>query len=226
MPCLPQATPTAASVAVTTGTVAALIIGTITGLGMCWLVGHLVGNVKFLPLLFALIFIYGTANAMDFSPLLVVLILGLILNNPHLLSGVKWLERLHGPRYVAELIRFKHVTTEATFVVRTFFFLLLGYTTDIRVLSDANAWAAAAVLMVAIVVLRWPILFLLNRQQTRPLLWAIPRGLITTTLFLAVPAQGPAGLPAGTLVLVILLSCFVMSFGFQIDRDRWTGVRS
>jgi cell volume regulation protein A len=209
--------PYGTTIAVSGEIVAAFIIGSIIGLGMLWLIGHLSGSVKFLPLLFALIFIYGTASALDFSPLLVVLILGLILNNSGLLSGVRWLDRLGGPRYDDELTRFKLVTAEATFVVRTFFFLLLGYTTNIQTLSDSNAWWVAAVLMAVILLLRWPILFLINEQRTRPLLWAIPRGLITTTLFFAVPPGDSAGLPPGTLVLVILLSCLVMTIGFQID---------
>ena len=205
------------------GGLAVLVLGALLGLGMIWLVGHLQGHVKFLPLIFALILVYGAAKALSLSPLLIVLVLGLMLNNPQLLEKVKGLGRLHSARYDAELDKLKHLTAEATFLVRTFFFLLLGFGTDLRALVDVRAWGLALLLAALIFGLRWPLMRLLSGSGTRPLAWAAPRGLITVLLFFSIPPQlVPAGFPVASLILLVLISCIAMAVGFRIDGPRPT----
>lgn len=198
------------------GGLTVIFAGALIALAFYWLVGHLQGQVKFTPLLFALILIYACADSLHLSPLLIVLILGLALNNSHLLRRFKVLARLHSNHYEAELERLKHLTSEATFLIRTFFFLLLGYVTDLSTFADPRAWAFSLMIVAIVFVLRWAMLSLLNRGRTLPLLWAAPRGLITATLFFSTPQHlVPVELPPGTLILVILLSCLVMAFGLK-----------
>jgi len=195
-----------------------LALGVLLGLGMYWLVGHLEGHVKFLPLIFALILVYATAKALHLSPLLIVLILGLMLNNPHLFLRLKWLEPLHSKDYWLELDKLKHLTAEATFFVRTFFFLLLGYSTDLSTLADLRTWMFALGIVAAVFALRVPVMAWLSGRGVRPLVWAAPRGLITVLLFYSLPAtMVPESFPPGTLILVVLLSCMIMAIGLRID---------
>lgn len=204
------------------GGLAVLVMGALIGLAVYWLVGHLEGHVKFLPLIFALILIYAGAKAMHLSPLLIVLILGLMLNNPHLFLRFKWLEPLHSKDYRTELDKLKHLTAEATFFVRTFFFLLLGYSSDLSELVDWQTWAVACTIVAVIFLLRWPVVRLLRLGRgVRPLLWAAPRGLITVLLFYSLPAgMVPEVFPPGALILVVLLSCVIMAVGFRVDLGR------
>lgn len=227
------------------GGLAVLLLGAALGLAMTWLVSHLEGQVKFLPLIFALILVYGAAKAVDLSPLLIVLILGLMLNNPHLLQALaqrlraaprggtaragRWaasrrllgrlLERVHSDHFDSELDKLKHLTAEATFLVRTFFFLLLGYETDLADLVDLRALALALGLVALIFGLRWPLMrWLSGEGSARPLVWAAPRGLITVLLFLSLPAQVvPPEFPRSVLILVVLLSSAVMAIGLRRD---------
>ena len=209
------------------GGLAVLVLGALLGLGMIWLVGHLQGHVKFLPLIFALILVYGAAKALHLSPLLIVLVLGLMLNNPQLLEHVAVLRGLHSARYDAELDKLKHLTAEATFLVRTFFFLLLGFGTDLRALVDLGAWGLAILLTVLIFGLRWPLMRLLSQSGTRPLAWATPRGLITVLLFFSIPPQlVPAGFPVAALILLVLISCIAMAVGFRIDGPQPADVQA
>ncbi len=197
------------------GGLAVLLIGIAVALGVYWLVGNLEGNVKFIPLLFALILVYAAADAMQLSPLVIVLILGLTLNNSQLLHGIHWLRWLHNDALETELERLKHLTAELTFLVRTFFFLLLGYITDVETLLDPRAWLYAIVIVAIVFVLRWPVLRLATGPGTRRALWVAPRGLITATLFFSLPAKASAGLPSATLVLVVLITGVVMSLGLK-----------
>lgn len=145
------------------------------------------------------------------------LILGLMLNNPHLIRRVKWLKGLHRNHYLAELVKLKHLTAEATFLVRTFFFLLLGCGTDLNSLADAYTWAVALALVAAVFLLRLPLLWVLGRGRTLPPLWAAPRGLITVRLFYSLPAATvPEVFPPGALILVVLLSGVSMALGLRL----------
>ncbi len=204
------------------GGLAVLALGVAIGLAVFWLVGHLEGHVKFLPLIFALVLIYAGAKALHLSPLLIVLILALMLNNPHLVLRIKWFERLYSKDYWSELERLKHLTAEATFFVRTFFFLLLGYSTDLQSLAELRTWLVAGGIVAAIVLLRVPVVWLLSDGRgVRPLLWAAPRGLITVLLFFSLPAQMvPEAFPPNALILVVLLSCVLMALGFRFDAER------
>ncbi len=204
------------------GGLAVLLLGVAIGLAVFWLVGHLEGHVKFLPMIFALILVYAGAKALHLSPLLIVLILGLMLNNPHLILRVRWFERLYSKDYWSELDKLKHLTAEATFFVRTFFFLLLGYSTDLRGLADARTWAVAAAIVAAVFVLRWPVMRLLSDGRgVRPLLWMAPRGLVTVLLFFNIPKEMvPAAFPPNALILVVLLSCGLMALGLRLDAGR------
>lgn len=201
------------------GGIVLVVVGLAMSLAVYWLVGHLEGHVKFLPLLFAVMLVYAGADALHLSPLLIVLILGLVLNNPQLLHRFALLKRLHSDHYDAELGRLKHLTSEATFLVRTFFFLLLGYVTPVTAFVDPWAWLSAAAIVAIVFALRWVVLRVVHRAQVRPLLWLAPRGLITATLFFSTPAAAiPAGFPSATLILVVLLSGFVMALGLKLDR--------
>jgi len=203
------------------GGLAVVVLGSVIGLAMIWLVSHLEGHVKFLPLLFALLMIYGAAKALHLSSLLIVLILGLLLNNPHLVRRIPALQRLYSAHYGAELDKLKHLTAEATFLVRTFFFLVLGYSTDLSTLANWETWAFAVAAVALIFGLRWPMLRAFGVNPARPLLWASPRGLITVLLFYGLPTGlVPAAFPQGALILVVLISCAVMAVGLKRDGAR------
>lgn len=191
--------------------------GVAISLAVYGLVGHLEGHVKFVPLLCALIVVYAGADALHLSPLIIVLILGLVLNNSQLLRRFPLLARLHSNHYDTELARLKHLTAEATFVVRTFFFLLLGYVTDLGAFIQPLAWAMAVGIVGVILAVRWVVLAV-GRVRGRHLLWLSPRGLVTATLFFNTPAGVlPAGFPTATLILVVLLSGLVMAVGLRRD---------
>ena len=202
------------------GGLAVVVIGVVLALGMYWLVGHLEGNVKFIPLLFALILLYAAADTLHLSPLLMVLILGLTLNNAHLLRRAGWLQRLHNEAFERELERFKHLTSELTFLVRTFFFLLLGYVTDVKALLDPRAWAYAVAISILVFAVRWPALRLAGGEHGRQAFWIAPRGLITVTLFFTLPPAVAQVLPPATLVLVVIITGVAMSVGLRIGQER------
>jgi len=185
--------------------VVSLVAAALAAEGLFVLIHRVEGHVRFLPLLAGLVLLYALGKVLHLSPLIMVLVCGLLLNNPHLLERSAWLKRLHDPDYDRTLAEFKGLVAELTFAAKSFFFLLLGYWTDISHMADPRAWAVAAAAMAAIYGSRFAVLALLRRADRNALLWIAPRGLITVLLFLTAQKTGLiADFPFGAVMLVVL----------------------
>lgn len=113
-----------------------------------------------------------------------------------------------------ELEQLKNLTAEGAFVVRTFFFLILGYSVIPRELIDRDALIVSAIFVAAIIAWRWVTLRITYQGNTKPLLWIAPRGLITILLYLNIPADlRVIGFREGIPILVIVFSLIVMMAG-------------
>jgi hypothetical protein len=73
------------------------------------------------------------------STLIVVLVCGLIINNPHLVTWHAKLRGMQNETYEQTLREFKGLVAELTFAMKSFFFLLLGYWTDVRSMLSIEA---------------------------------------------------------------------------------------
>jgi len=182
-----------------------LIAALAAGLALFYFINQIVGHVRFLPLLAGLVFLYAIGKALHMSPLIVVLVCGLIINNPHL---VTWHEKLRGIKndsYEQTLHEFKGLVAELTFAMKSFFFLLLGYWTDVRTMLSVRAWLVAIAGIAFIIASRWLILVVLRQRGLRQLIWIAPRGLITVLLFLSARDSGKLDdFPFGAVMLVVL----------------------
>ena len=182
-----------------------LIAALAAGLALFYFINQIVGHVRFLPLLAGLVFLYAIGKALHMSPLIVVLVCGLIINNPQL---VTWHEKLRGIKndsYEQTLHEFKGLVAELTFAMKSFFFLLLGYWTDVRTMLSVRAWLVAIAGIAFILASRWVILVVLRQRGLRQLIWIAPRGLITVLLFLSARDSGKLeDFPFGAVMLVVL----------------------
>ena len=108
-----------------------------------------------------LLLIYAIQKLLHLSPLILILIFGLMLNN-HKLFFPDWLGITNGwPGKLLKDDRMKalhhdfHVLTlESAFVIRTFFFVLFGMTVSLGVLLDLNVVFQGMVISVLLLVLR------------------------------------------------------------------------
>lgn len=171
-------------------------------------------HVKFLPLLALLVLVYSLAKKIHLSPLILILIYGLLLNNLELLPRVAIFKTLNYDKLNDELAQFKHIIVELVFFIRTLFFVVFGFTVQAANLINLNYLLYAVVIFIAIVVIRLLALLLTARKWLKPLLYFSPRGLITILLFLSVPeAYKIDALPNEIVVSVVLLTLLFLSFG-------------
>jgi cell volume regulation protein A len=182
-----------------------LLVAAAAALGLLHLINRIEGHVRFLPLLAGMMLIYGIGKELHLTPLVLVFVCGLLLNNPQLLGRAPWLGKLLRDGYEDTLKEFKGLVAELTFAVRSFFFLMLGYWTETRHMVSPQAWAIAAAVVVVVYASRFAILGVLRQDESRRLLWLAPRGLITVLLFLAAMETGTLeSFPFGAVMLVVL----------------------
>ncbi len=121
-----------------------IVVALAASLGLYAIVNKADGHVRFLPMLAGLVCLYAIGKALYLSPLVFVLVAGLVIGNPHLLDRWPRLKRLHSPDYDQTVREFKGVVAELTFATKSLFFLLLGYWTDVAALLEPRAWGIAA----------------------------------------------------------------------------------
>jgi hypothetical protein len=193
------------------GVLGSLAVAAVAALGLYALLNRLQGHVRFVPLLAGIVFVYAAGKALHLSPLVVVLGCGLLLNNPHLLDRFRRLKRFHTAEYDATLAQFKGLVAELTFAAKSFFFLLLGYWTDLADMAEPKAWLVAGAIVVTIYVSRFLVLVALRQPAADRLVWLAPRGLITVLLFLAAAdAVQLDEFPFGAVMLVVLATCVLV----------------
>jgi hypothetical protein len=198
------------------GGAVSLVAAALVALLLFFLINRVEGHVRFVPLLAGLMLLYAVGKGLHLSPLVLVLVCGLLLNNPHLLERTRWLRTLHGKGYDRTLAEFKGLVAELTFATKSVFFILLGYWTDVQHMLDWRAWALAAVMFVTIYASRAMILGLLEVGHVRQLLWIAPRGLITVLLFLAAMETGRfQGFPFGAVMLLVMSTAVVTALAHR-----------
>jgi NhaP-type Na+/H+ or K+/H+ antiporter len=193
-----------------------MLAAALVALLLFFLINRIEGHVRFVPLLAGLMLLYAVGKVLHLSPLVLVLVCGLLLNNPHLLERTRYLRKMHGKGYDRTLAEFKGLVAELTFATKSVFFILLGYWTDVHHMLDWRAWALAAAMFAIIYASRAMILGLLEVASVRQLLWIAPRGLITVLLFLAAMETGRIeGFPFGAVMLVVMSTAVVTALAHR-----------
>ena len=192
-----------------------ILLGAVCAIVLLLLLLRIEGHVRFTPLLA----LYAVGKLWHLSPLLMVLLFGLAINNLKLFTGLPALRGLLDSEFEKPLAEFKSLTTELTFAVRGFFFIILGYWTDWTALADPVAWLIAVVVLAVIFFSRSFWMRLSRIGMGRILTWIAPRGLITVLLFLS--AKETVKLPScmdGAVLLVVFASALLVAVG----RIQWS----
>ena len=105
------------------------------------------------------------------------------------------------------------ITAESAFVVRTFFFIIFGWSVFLGSLLNIQVIATGVLILIVIYLIRAVTLFVFNGKDIALELFLAPRGLVTILLFFAIPEE--LALEAsfqGVLLFVVLVSCLIMAW--------------
>jgi len=183
-------------------------------LGLLWLMGKLKHHIKFFLIMSVLVMVYALAKQFHLSSLIIVLAFGLLLNNADRLHHPVFARVFHYPKMAVDLDQMKTLTAESAFLIRTFFFLLFGFSIDLRELGQFPVWALGAFMIAAIYFARIGVMELVAPKERPHVQLIAPRGLISILLFFSIPAAHAHPLVGnGVLFMVIIVSSVLMSYG-------------
>src|SRR5690554_3563691 len=183
--------------------------------GLVWLVTKLRNHVKFFLILFLLLLVYSLAKLFHLPALLLVFLFGLALNNTLLLKKWKWVASKIDLMKVQEDLKYMQVSaTESTFLVRTFFFVIFGYSLQWSLILKLQVFLVSLAIVVFIFGFRYFYFKFFAPKHLFPESLIAPRGLITVLLFYSIPTEMQiVPVHLGTLFLVVVITALTMAFG-------------
>ncbi|HEX5167893.1 MAG TPA: cation:proton antiporter [Cyclobacteriaceae bacterium] len=177
-------------------------------------------HVKFFLAFAVIVMIYSTAKFLHLPSLMVVLFFGLALNNFKYLS--RWIpDRFASLDRLTDISKeLRLVTAETAFIIRTFFFLLFGYSVDMALLLQKEVLIAGLIIVVITVLIRFVFLRYILKVTSAPLTLIAPRGLITVILFYSIPEHlRIEAFSEGILFIVIFATGIMMTVGLAINKQ-------
>jgi len=179
------------------------------------------GHVKLFLLIAILLLLYAVGGMFHLPSLIIILIFGVILNNYKIFFKGSLMKLLEVEKVEEVLDDMKVVTAESAFVVRTFFFIIFGWSVYLGSLLSFTVIGIGLIILAIIYIVRVIILFIFNGKDILPQLFLAPRGLITILLFFAIPAELSAGAEfQGVLLFVILGSCLIMTWSLIARKNK------
>lgn len=199
-----------------------LMLSLISCFGFLFVMGRVTHHVKFFLIISSLILVYAIGKQIHLSTLVTVLAFGLFLRNSELIA--KYLGRfpildkitswMIYPSLPHDLRNLHQLSAESAFLLRTFFFLVFGYTLGFDDVFRPEVFLYGTVIIIAVYLIRWAYLQFIARAHLWPELLITPRGLISVLLFLSIPADKLlTTFGNGILLFTIILSGLLMTFG-------------
>lgn len=213
---------------------ASLVISVAVSYLLVYILQKITSSVKLFLSIAVLILIYSIQKMLHLSPLILILIFGLMLNNHKIFfanifknkEGQSWLGGLLNDEKMAGLRHDFHLLTlESAFVIRTFFFVLFGATVVLASLTDLEVLFYGLTISVILYVTRFVFLRLFRPEDPFSLLYIAPRGLITILLFFQISSNYTelvdTSFNGGILLVVILVTCVIMTVSLM---QKGTGI--
>jgi cell volume regulation protein A len=185
---------------------------------LSYLMNRIDHHIKFAPIILLVILIYEVSKVYHLPALLFILLFGLFLGNLDEFKKIKWIQKLRPDKLDREVHKFREITTEATFLIRSLFFLLFGFLMQSRELfnTETLGWS---LLIVASIYLTRALSLLVARTPLLPFIFFAPRGLITILLYFAIDPLQQIDIVNNSLVLqVIVFSSVIMMFGMMLPQ--------
>ena len=206
------------------------VVSFVATIVLAFLLSRIDHHIKFIPIILLVVLIYTVAKEFHLPALILIMIFGLFLGNLDELKHIRFINRLRPEVLNDEAQRFKKLTGEATFLVRSLFFILFGFLIETSELinTDNILWSGITVALIYLV--RFVQLKASN-MRLRHLLFIAPRGLITILLYLSIlPADRIPLVNKPVIIQVIVLTSILMmpgviSKGEQISKAGLEEVR-
>jgi hypothetical protein len=191
-----------------------LILAAMFCLILLYLLKYITHNLKFFLIIAMLMLAYAVGKYYHLPTLIMVLVFGLFLNNIHWIRFRWFTSNFKYDNFYKDFHQLAQLSGESAFIVRTFFFLIFGFTLDVESLLHMNVLRNGLIILFIIYLIR----IIYMKVGVPNTSWAeyflSPRGLISILLFFSIPEEMKLqGLDNGLLFFIILGSSLVMTFG-------------
>ncbi|OYT15527.1 MAG: sodium:proton exchanger [Bacteroidetes bacterium 4572_77] len=171
-------------------------------------------NLKLFLVIALLCILYAVGKKMHLSPLLMIFIFGLILNNGHKMTKkINYNQRFIENSSLKKLKHdFKIITGESSFLMRTCFFVIFGMSINLRAILEIEVIVVGSIIVILLYLIRFINFKLFIKTDVFPEVFLAPRGLITILLFYQIPAYYQIeSFSVEILSFVIIVTGLVMS---------------
>ncbi len=188
---------------------------------LLYIMGRLSHHVKFFLIISILILVYAIGQSYHLSSLVLILAFGLFLNNADQIKHV-WFRSIFLYKNLAnDLAQLHQLSAESAFIMRTFFFVIFGFTIDIFKLDDKNIFLNGLLILFIIYLVRFAYLRIFRKENTIPEGFVSPRGLISILLYYNLPEK--LKIPEiGTsfLFMAVLGTSIIMTIGLMTSKRK------
>ncbi|MFY7827701.1 MAG: cation:proton antiporter [Flectobacillus sp.] len=199
-----------------------LLLSVVVALGLIYLLSRITLHLKYFLLFAVLLVLYAAGKLLHLPSLLIILFFGLFINNRNIIRPRIIVEGI--PQHMFDEVEnnLKSITAETAFLIRTFFFILFGYSMNVNIFGQEEVWITGSMVVLALLVIRFIYLrFVQSQKNTMPELLLMPRGLITILLFYSIPQQFKLStFNNGILFFVILITSVLMMVGIMTAEKK------
>jgi NhaP-type Na+/H+ or K+/H+ antiporter len=179
-------------------------------------------NIKFFLAFALLIFLYISGKLLHLPSLIIILVFGLLMNNWEIVDAkFSSIKKYFPLAQVQTTTKFLHsITAESSFLLRTFFFVLFGFSIDLKIIADNEVIQIGLVIIAILLLTRFLFLKFFLKERVYPEVFFIPRGLITVLLFYKIPSNLQLkSFDEGILFFVILISSLILMIGMMFYKQ-------
>jgi len=197
-------------------TIAILLISGFFCLFLLYLIGKISYHIKFFLIIAILMMVYGLAKIFHLPSLIIILAFGLFLNNAEQIVYKPFRKYFLYPTLQEDLQLMHTFSAESSFILRTFFFIIFGFTMNIKDLMDLEMLKFGGLILISIYAIRFAYLKFVAQIDLNPIVFVTPRGLICILLYFNLPPEmRTPTVSTGLLFMIILATSFVMMYGIM-----------
>ncbi|MBR9775442.1 MAG: sodium:proton antiporter [Cytophagales bacterium] len=197
-----------------------LIVTFFATIMLAFLLSRIKHPVKFAPIILMIVLIFAVSELYHLPALIFILLFGLFIGNLNQLKQSVFVKKLHTKSFKKEIKKFKELTMELTFLIRTLFFLVFGFLIETNELINTETLIWSVSITAGIFLLRALILKIFNINLL-PLMFISPRGLVTILLYLSVPLTMSIPIINDSLIIqVIIFTSLAMMLGMLTSKPK------
>ena len=197
-----------------------LIVTFFATIMLAFLLSRIKHPVKFAPIILMIVLIFAVSELYHLPALIFILLFGLFIGNLNQLKQNIIIKKLHTKSFKKEIKKFKELTMELTFLIRTLFFLVFGFLIETNKLINSETLIWSISITAGIFLLR-ALLLKVFKINLLPLMFISPRGLVTILLYLSVPAAMSISIVNDSLIIqVIILTSLAMMLGMWTSKPN------